>query len=265
MTEQYQRIHINNPRGSRGVDVDADLTLDDDLVVADSSVEVINLNLPNAVQVPGNTVYIKAPFGGTNPVNIFGINGQLIDGSPSLVLGSDQSSALFKSDGNNWQAFLGGGSGGFPETQKDGAQIVAATAIYNFTGPGVTVTAGPGNSAVVDISGVAPVQTLTFLDNAITDVPVGTTTTDGCIVVDASISKVNGESTCFRFMFGVSPTGAGVAGFDCLQSDSDQPIQDIVPQSFTSGTTVFLRLDGQGTGVQSGIAYTVRSIARLLP
>ena len=111
MTEQYQQNNINNPRSSRSVDGDLILTLDDDLVVADSSVDPIALELPDARQIPGNTVYIKAPDGSTNPVTITGSQGQTIDGATSLVLNTDEASALVKSDGSNWQLFLGGGGG----------------------------------------------------------------------------------------------------------------------------------------------------------
>jgi len=266
VTEQYQQNNINNPRGSRSVDGNLILTLDDDLVVADTSVDPVLLELPDARQIPGNTVYIKAPDGSTNAVTISGFAGQTIDGSATLVLNTDEASALLKSDGANWQLFLGGGGGGgFPETQQNGGTIVASTQIYNFTGAGVNV-AGAGNTATVNIpGGAAAPLTQAFLDNVTTDITVGSITTDGCIVVHASISKVDGESTSYHFMFGVSPTGVGLTGFDCLQSDSDSPITDITPQAASSGPNVLLRLVGSGTGVQSGIAYTVQTIPRLLP
>ena len=264
MTEQYQQNNINDPRGSRSVDGNVALTLDDDLIVFDTSVNPATGVLPNAEQIPGNTVYVKAPNGATNSVTLVGLNGQTIDGQPSLVLNTDQASALLKSDGANWQLFLGGGGGGFPETQQNGSTVVSSTQIYNFTGAGVSVT-GAGNTATVNIpGGSAAPSTQTFLDNATTDIVVGTLS-DGCIVVHASISKTNGESTSYMFMFGVSPTGVSATGFDCPQADSDSPVQNIDPTAVTSGSNVILRLVGSGTGVQSGIAYTVQTIPRLLP
>lgn len=264
MTEQYQQNNINNPRGSRTFDADTILTLDDDLVVADSSLNPVQFVLPNAEQIPGNTVYVKAPTGGVFPVTLVGFDGQTIDGAVSLVLNTNQASALVKSDGQNWQLFLGGGGGSFPETQQNGSTVVASTQIYNFVGAGVGVT-GVGNTATVNIpGGTAAPLTQTFLDNTTTDIVVGTLS-DGCIVVHASISKTNGESTSYHFMFGVSPTGVGLTGFDCLQSDSDVPIQNIAPQAALSGSNVILRLVGSGAGVQSGIAYVVETIPRLLP
>ena len=90
MTEQYQRNNINNPRGSRNVDGGSILTLDDDLIVVDSSLTPVAVELPNAVQIPGNTVYIKAPQAGTNSVTVTGLDGQTIDGLASLVLSADE-------------------------------------------------------------------------------------------------------------------------------------------------------------------------------
>ena len=265
MTDQYQQNNINQPRGSQDVVGDTALTLDSDLAVVDSSSNPVTVLLPDAEQIPGNTVYINAPNGGTNSVTISGINGQTIDGLPTLVLSTNEASALLKSDGENWQLFLGGGGGPSNlETQQNGATVVTTTDTLNFTGAGVSVS-GAGNTATVNIpGGAAAPQSQLFLDDATTDITVGTLS-DGCIVVDASISKVNGESSCFRFMISPSPTGVSTPGMDCMQTDSDSPIQDITVATVVSGTDVILRLIGSGTGVQSGIAYLVSSIPRLLP
>lgn len=147
--------------------------------------------------------------------------------------------------------------------QDEGITIETALAILNFTGTGVVATQTVAGEVQVDIPGGAapPLQSVLFLDSVTTDIIVGTDS-DGCIVVDASISKQNGEASCYRFMFGVSPTGTD---FDCLEAPSDVEITDIDPQAVFSAGNIILRLVGSGAGVSSGIAYRVSSIPRLLP
>ena len=163
----------------------------------------------------------------------------------------------------SWKLHTPDGGGGAIEVRDDGTIVVPAATILDFAGAGVTVVPIGPNTARIDIpgGGVPPLSTQLFQDNVTTDIVVGTTV-EGCIVVDASISKQNGESTCYRFMFGVSATGVSM---DCPRADSDLPVQDITPQSALSGANVILRLVGSGAGVQSGIAYRVSSIPRLLP
>jgi len=164
---------------------------------------------------------------------------------------------------SSWKLHTPGGGAGAIEVRDDGTIVVPAATVLDFAGAGVTVVPIGPNTARIDIpgGGVPPLSTQLFLDSATTDIVVGTTA-DGCIVVDASISKQNGESTCYRFMFGVSATGVSM---DCPRADSDLPVQNITPQSALSGANVILRLVGSGAGVQSGIAYRVSSIPRLLP
>ena len=161
-----------------------------------------------------------------------------------------------------WKLHVPGGGAAAIEVQEDGTIIVPAATILDFAGAGVTVVPIGLNTARIDIpgGGVPPLNTQLFFDNVVTDILVGTNV-EGCIVVDASISKANGESTCYRFMFGVSATGTTM---DCPKADSDLPIQDITPQSAFVAGNIFLRLVGSGGGIQSGIAYRVSSIPRLL-
>ena len=165
---------------------------------------------------------------------------------------------------SSWKLHTPNGGVGGIEVRDDGTIIVPAASILDFAGAGVTVVPIGLNTARIDIpgGGAPPLSTQLFLDNVTTDIVVGTDV-DGCVVVDASISKQNGESTCYRFMIGVSATGVGL--FDCPGADSDNPITDIVPQSVLVAGNVILRLVGSGAGIQSGIAYRVSSIPRLLP
>ncbi len=147
--------------------------------------------------------------------------------------------------------------------QDEGITIETALAILNFTGTGVVATQTVAGEVQVDIPGGAapPLQSVLFLDNVTTDIIVGTSVS-GCIVVDASISKQDGEASCYRFMFGVSASGTD---FDCLEAPSDAPITDIDPLAVFAAGNIILRLVGSGAGVSSGIAYRVSSIPRLLP
>ena len=128
------------------------------------------------------------------------------------------------------------------------------------TVPGPTGDVGP-TGPTGPTGGSTPPSTLAFLDDATTDITVGDTD-DGCIVMEASISKTNGESSCYRFMFGVSPTGVGM---DCLEALSDVPITDLEPTTLLVGSSVILRLVGSGTGVSSAIIYRISTLTRQLP
>jgi hypothetical protein len=156
MTQQYQQTSINAPRGSTAFDANAQLTYDDDLVVADSSANPVLLTLPEAVTIPGWTVFIKAPDGATNPVTIQGTAGQLIDGVPTLVLSTNNSGVILRANGVGWDSFAAGtGGGGVPLAIEDeGAVVDANTNLINFIGPGVTATpAGPPGEVDVTIPG----------------------------------------------------------------------------------------------------------------
>lgn len=163
-----------------------------------------------------------------------------------------------------WKLHVPGGGGGAAlEVQDEGVTIQPLTSIMDFAGAGVTAVPIGLNKVRVDIPGgaVPPLSTVNFLDNVTTDIIVGTNA-EGCIVVDANISKVDGESTCYRFMFGISATGTTM---DCPKADSDVPITGISPVSAMVAGNVILRLVGSGAGIQSGIAFRVSSIPRLLP
>lgn len=72
MTEQYEQNNINQPRGSRDVDVTGDLNLDDDLVVVTTAAAPVTVTLPTAEQIPGQAITVKANDAGAsgNPVTV---------------------------------------------------------------------------------------------------------------------------------------------------------------------------------------------------
>lgn len=115
MTEQYLPTNINAPRGSRLVTEDAFLTLDSDLVVVETSGSSIALLLPDATQIPAREIKFKANTL-TDPVVIAALDGQNIDGNPSISMTDDQETVCLKSDGENWREVCsddgGGGAGG---------------------------------------------------------------------------------------------------------------------------------------------------------
>lgn len=114
MTEQYQQNNVNVPRGSRTVDADGNITLDDDIVVCVTATGAITLTLPRAAQIPGQQIVFKADDAGTsgNAVTIVPVTGENIDGAVSVSLTEDQESICLKSDGQNWrQMCAGSGSG----------------------------------------------------------------------------------------------------------------------------------------------------------
>lgn len=155
MTQQYQQTNINSPRRSESITANAQLTLDDDLVVADSSFNPILITLPEATVIPAWEVYIKAPSGGVNPVTVQGSGGQLIDGLATLVLSANNSGVVIKSTGARWESFAdGSGGGGSPLSIEDeGILVDANTTLINFIGAGVTATPAAPGSVDVTIPG----------------------------------------------------------------------------------------------------------------
>lgn len=113
MTDQYQQNNINVPRGSRLFDENANLTLDDDLVVGSTVLGDITLTLPRAQQIPGQEITFKANDAGTtgNPMRISAFAGENIDGAGSVELTEDQQSICLKSDGENWRQVCSDGGG----------------------------------------------------------------------------------------------------------------------------------------------------------
>ncbi len=267
MTTQYQRNNINGPRSPRTIDADSSLTLDDELVVADSLAGPVALVLPDATQIPGNTVTIKAPDGGTNSVTITGLGGQTIDGAASLVLSIDGASAILESDGANWQNVGGGGggAGGFPETQDEGVTVVVSTDVYNFTGAGVTVS-GAGNTATVAIPGgsVPPLLSFPFFDSGVTlVVPALGSDAIGLYSVEANLSQPGGLSTSFIINLAVSSTGVDLS---VLEIQSDLPVTTVSIDAIIGAGSVFLRLTGSGAGTASTINYRILdTIVRAFP
>ncbi len=267
MTEQYQQNNINNPRGSREVDVDSILNLDDDLVVVDSSLAPITLTLPNAIQIPANVVNIKTPTANANPVTIIGFSGQTIDGAANLILDALNDFATLESDGANWQLFAAGSgpAGGFPETQDEGIVVVASTETYDFVGTGVTV-AGAGSKATVTIPGgsLPPLFSFAFVDSGITlVVPALGPDTNGLYSVEANISQAGGLSTSYIITLAVSSTGVDAS---VLEVRSDLPVTTVSIDAIISAGTVILRLTGLGAGASSTINYRIPdTIVRAFP
>lgn len=231
------------------------MTLDDDLVVVTPSAGPVSLVLPNARQIPGNAVYIKAPTAGVNPVTLVGLDNQTIDGASTLVLNVNGSSELLKSDGENWQLFNPASGGGFPEVQDEGVAAVQSADTFNFVGSGVSVTESPVGTAVVDIPGgsLPPLQSETFLDNANQDLILGPDTSDYAIT--ANISKANGEST--RYEIGIATSSTPSGNLSNLIIDSDVPVTDIDIQLIVASGQVALRLVGTGTGITTTVNYRI--------
>ncbi len=151
----------------------------------------------------------------------------------------------------------GGGGASTLVTQENGVPIVPLTGVNNFIGAGVGVTQSPFGTALIDIPGGAlpPTQSVQFLDSATVDIIVGSSLTDGAIMVDACISDNTGRSSGYRFTFGVSATAAGL---DCVQAPAvSPPILDIIPTALLVGTNVVLRLIGTGPGIPSDITYRI--------
>ena len=120
MTEQYGQPNINNPRQVRSFTaafppVTVQLTFDDGLVVADTTVAPIGFTLPLASQFPGWQIILKATNAGTsgNSVFVAGQAGETIDGSPFVLMTTDEEALFLKSDGTNWRV-VAGGSGAAP-------------------------------------------------------------------------------------------------------------------------------------------------------
>ena len=116
MTTQYEQPNINRTvtRGARFVSADADVTQDDDLIVANSSLNTITLTLYEAAQYPGVPVYIKAPAGASNTVTIAAAAGETIDGNASVTLTTDGEAVILKAQENGWTRVgdFGASSGG---------------------------------------------------------------------------------------------------------------------------------------------------------
>lgn len=150
----------------------------------------------------------------------------------------------------------GGGGGGALEVQDEGAVVVPAATKLNFVGAGVTASLGAPGQADVSIPGgsLPPLSTATWLDNAVQDILVGTTS-DGLISVELNISKASGVSTSYRADVAVSSAPAALA--TVLEVPSPSPVTAIAIAAVIIGASVFLRLTGTGAGVSTTVNYRV--------
>lgn len=140
------------------------------------------------------------------------------------------------------------------DVAKDGAIIVSGATELDFVGAGVTVTPAGGGTATVDIAGgVAPLQTVTFLDNATEDVVIGPDT-NGYYAVEANISKPTPESSSYRLDFAASSTGVDMS---VLEIDSDVALTSVALSTLVVAGQVTLRLTGTGTGVLTTINFRI--------
>lgn len=100
MTDQYNQPNINRaiPRNSRIVTEDTQLNLDDDLIVVDSALQPIQVDLPRAEENPGRMIYIKAPVADVQNVTVAGSSGETIDGLAFVVLNVAQSGLIVKAE-----------------------------------------------------------------------------------------------------------------------------------------------------------------------
>lgn len=158
----------------------------------------------------------------------------------------------------------GGGGGDLPDVEDDGLLVVPDTEFFNFVGPGVSVTSGPGARANISIPGGAtpPLQTTNFNDNATVDLLLGPVT-EGYFALEGSISNALGASKGIRADVGVSGTGA-VASI--LQVDSNVPLVTLSFSAVVAAGQVYLRLIGSGPGTPTTINYrVVDSILRAFP
>jgi len=150
----------------------------------------------------------------------------------------------------------GGGGGSSLEVQDEGVPVVTAATKLNFTGAGVVATLGAPGQADVNIPGGAlpPLSTASWLDNAVQDILIGTTS-DGMISVEANISKSTGVSTSYRV--DVALSGAPAALATILEIPSPSPVSAIAIAAIIIGASVYLRLSGSGVGVATTVNYRV--------
>lgn len=152
-------------------------------------------------------------------------------------------------------AGCGGGTGSLI-TQQNGTTVVPLTDTLNFTGAGVGVTQSPAGTALIDIPGGAlpPTSTVNFLDNTTVDIPMGSTLTDGTVIIDASLSDNTGRSAGYHFTMGISATAAGL---DCVQAAAGALFEDLALSAVVIGTTAYLRIAGSGPGIPTALTYRI--------
>lgn len=144
MTDQYNQPNINRaiPIKSRIVTEDTQLNLDDDLVVVDSALQAIQVELPRAEENPGRIIYIKAPAADANNVTVAGSGGEAIDGLATVVLGTAQSGLIVKAESETpeWRIMGQLPAATAPLTTFNRAPVSLPPALR--TEPGVTPNAG---------------------------------------------------------------------------------------------------------------------------
>ena len=118
MTDQYLPTNVNAPRGSKSFvavvpPMSIQLNLDDDLVIIDTSTGPGGFTLPEATQIPGLQITVKATNAGStgNSVFLSPIFPQTIDGALLVILTADEESITVKSDGSNWRVVGSTGAG----------------------------------------------------------------------------------------------------------------------------------------------------------
>lgn len=110
--------------------------------------------------------------------------------------------------------------------------------------------------------GGPPLQTRTFDDDQTIDLVVGSAATDACLAIDLALSNELGAVTCYRLTFAVSATGIEM---DCPQTDSDVPVDTVLPLPVIVGGQAVLRLVGSGPGTPTLAAYRVEDSLPRLP
>jgi hypothetical protein len=275
MPNQFQQPNINSaiPRGAKAIDASYRANPDDDLLIANASASPVIIELYSASGVPGNTLIIKAPFGGINPVDVFPLPGELIDGLPSTSLLQNQESIVLKSDGKDWLivARFSLGSGGIIGGQNVGSPpgtgliyrnefggIIFIRSLVGINGATVTTV---GDNVIIDGGGGAsPIQSSSFLDNSTLDIPVGSLLLDGQILVDMSLfDTALGITQALQWIFAVDSSGVSA---DIVQVDSSSSL-NVLPSATDVGANAVCRLTGTGSGNLIEVRYRVNSIPRL--
>lgn len=168
-------------------------------------------------------------------------------------------------------AFIGGLLGATGDV-SNGANVGGAAEVFKtkagtvlqfrtIEGINGTVVNQVGDVLQVDGGGGSPIVTTSFLDDTVTNVAVGDTTTDGYIRVSLSLfNSTLGEQTSYELIYGVS---AGGAAFDRLESPSPSPISTVTITAVVAGSTVNMTFTGTGAGASVVAKYKVDIITRL--
>jgi len=224
--------------------------------------------MPDAVLIPGNIFYLKAPSGGVNPVTIQGLGGQQIDGVLTFVLNTNQGSIILRSNGAGWSSFgQGGGAGAALAIEDEGVPIDPNVILINFTGGGVVASsAGPG-AVDVTIPGAGLLSGPVVPEGAIVGTPgdpyirtAGTISSFwqfegaapgvvgwravGPRLTGAPVGVINGVNTTFTFPGGseavhqtAAPVGTQIA-FEFNGVEQTEGVDFVVTPGAVPGTTI---------------------------